>query len=250
MPGLLAAYRDALRAAGGPALRRLVLAVGVWVVLTGVLVGVGELVKRSGVINTFDHRVTARVVAGRSPTLNAFMKACTWLGSWVAVVVTGTLLVVTALRQRRWLLALPLAVLVWAGEQAGVTLTKHLVTRPRPPRELWLVTAHGWSWPSGHTATAAVVFGVLALLATVGRGRRWRQVAVWALAVAGVALTGFSRVELGVHWTTDVLAGAIFAAAWVAGSALLLWRFAEAGPPEGPPRSHRVPAGPCAPDRE
>src|SRR6516165_805627 len=90
--------------------------VAAWLALTGLLIGVGFAIVHSSAINGFDHRVTARVVAHRSDALNAAMKVVTWFGSWVALVVTGVVVLVLAVRGWiPWLAAL-LAVVAWAGE--------------------------------------------------------------------------------------------------------------------------------------
>jgi undecaprenyl-diphosphatase len=139
----------------------------------------------------------------------------TWLGSWVAVLVVAAIVLVLVLRRRLSIGFLLLAVVAWAGTQGGTTLAKHVVQRPRPPEDLRLVSAHGWSWPSGHTATATLVFAVLAtvvwmLTAIV----RLRLLAALGWIVVAVAVA-FSRVEVGVHWSTDVLASVVFATAWL-----------------------------------
>ena len=81
--------------------------------------------------------------------------------------------------------------------------------------DIWLKTAHGWSWPSGHAATAALVFAVLATVVTQILCSRVTRVATWVAAAIAVAAVGFSRIELGVHWTTDVLASLVFVSSWV-----------------------------------
>jgi undecaprenyl-diphosphatase len=143
------------------------------------------------------------------------MKAITWLGSWVALITTGVILLVLAARRRLPWLVVAAAVVAWAGEASAVTVAKHVVQRARPPRELWLLTAHGWSWPSGHAATAAVVFSVLAF--AMGHIVRSDSVgwALWAFAILAVAAVAFSRIELGVHWTTDVIASIVFVFCWL-----------------------------------
>ena len=138
----------------------------VWACLTGVLIAVGVWVTHSSSVNAFDRHVTSVVVAHRTPALNSVMKALTWLGSWVALLVTGILLVVLALRRRLPAAAVLVAIVAWGGESGGVTLAKHVVQRSRPPPDLRLVSAHGWSWPSGHTAAAIVVFVTVALIVT------------------------------------------------------------------------------------
>ncbi len=186
-----------------------------WAVLTGLLIAVGVTIVHSSSVNAFDRHVTAVVVAHRSPTLNGVMKAVTWLGSWVALLAAAILLVVLAFRRRLPLPAVVLAVVAWVGENGEVTLAKYVVERGRPPQDLRLVSAHGWSWPSGHTAVALLVFTVLALLvATIVPNSRYRTLA-WVLAALAVVAVAFSRVELGVHWTTDVMASTVFVGAWL-----------------------------------
>jgi membrane-associated phospholipid phosphatase len=147
----------------------------------------------------------------------------------VALVVTGLVLVVLTARGRLAVLALPLAVVAWAGESGGVTLAKHVVGRARPPEALWLVRAHGWSWPSGHSATAVLIYTIWAILITsIVRGGGWRAV-TWAAAALAVAAVGFSRVELGVHWTTDVLASLVFVSSWLITLAVLTPRLRAPG---------------------
>ena len=91
---------------------------------------------------------------------------------------------------------------------------KELVERPRPTAGVLTIRelAEGWSYPSGHAYTAALVFGLLALLAVT----RLRGLARWLTATAAVAavlLTGAGRVVTGAHWPSDVLGG------WLAGTA-------------------------------
>ena len=197
-----------------PLVRALVLILA-WASLTGLLIAVGVRVVHSPSINAFDRHVTSVVVAHRTPVLNEAMKAVTWLGSWVALVATGILLAVLALRHRLPMVAVVLAVIAWAGENGGVTLAKHVVGRDRPPQDLRLVSAHGWSWPSGHTAVAVLVFTTLALVVAAIAPRAGYRTLAWALAALAVAAVAFSRVELGVHWTTDVVASMIFVGAWL-----------------------------------
>lgn len=186
-----------------------------WAGLTGVLIAVGVGVTHSSSVNAFDRHVTAVVVGHRTPALNAVMTAVTWLGSWVALVATGIVLIGLALSRRLPMVAVLLGVVAWAGESGGVTLAKHAVGRDRPPPDLRLVSAHGWSWPSGHTAVAVLVFSTLAVVVvTLVPGSASRAVA-WALAALVVGAVAFSRVELGVHWTTDVIASVIFVGAWL-----------------------------------
>ena len=186
-----------------------------WAGLTGILIGVGLAVVHSASVNAFDRHVTSVVIAHRDPALNAVMKTVTWLGSWVALLATGILLAFLTLRRRLPAITVVLAVVAWAGESGGVAVAKHVVGRDRPPQDLRLVSAHGWSWPSGHTAVALLVFTTLALVVAAIAPRPAYRVLAWVLAALAVAAVAFSRVELGVHWTTDVIASLIFVSSWV-----------------------------------
>ena len=201
--------------------RFLVLA-GIWTGLVGLLIAAGELLTHSVAIAHFDDHVTRAVVDSRTVALNSAMKYVTWLGSWVALLVAAIVVVVLVITKRLPPLAVVVAVFAWAGEAGGVRIGKTVVSRERPPQAIWLVTAHGWSFPSGHTAAACLAFTALALcVATPGRPRVVRILS-WLTAGLAIAATAFSRVELGVHWTTDVIASVLFVAAWLTAIAVVL----------------------------
>ena len=145
----------------------------------------------------------------------------------IALTVVAALLMVM---RRHWHGALALCVSVTAT-QVLVAVVKQLVERDRPPGEDALIQAAGYSFPSAHSATSVAFYGVLALIAAHElRGRVSRS---WALAGAAALCTaiGVSRVYLGAHYPTDVLAGWMLGCAIALGSwrgALALRRFAAA----------------------
>lgn len=126
------------------------------------------------------------------------------------------------------LLALVLAPLLWAGHRrsaawlagmmAGGTLLnlglKQIYAAPRPDLLPHLDIVHSYSFPSGHAAGNMMFFGALALLA----GGRVAH----TLAATMILLIGISRVWLGVHWPSDVLAGWIEGLGWLAFCAVWL----------------------------
>jgi membrane-associated phospholipid phosphatase len=194
----------------------------IWAGLVGLLIAAGEFVVHSAAVTHFDQHVTKTVVNSRTAALSSVMKSVTWLGSWVALLVAAVVIVVLVSTRRLPILALVVAVVAWAGEAGGVRIGKAVVGRHRPPQVIWLVTAHGWSFPSGHTAAACLAFTALALcVATPARPRAVR-ILCWLIAGLAVAATGFSRVELGVHWTTDVIASVLFVAGWLTAVVLVL----------------------------
>lgn len=203
----------------------------VWAVATGVLVAVGQSIVHSAAITSWDARVTRYVVAHRTDGLNSFMKAMTWAGSWVAAFGLVVLVALLAWRRRITPVAVVVVAALWLGELAAVTLTKSVVHRPRPPEAVRLVQAHGWSFPSGHTANAVVVFVTLALIVTSLAGRVWLRALTWICAMLALGLVGFSRIELGVHWASDVIASWIWCPCWMLLAALIV----------GMPGLHREP---------
>lgn len=204
------------------------LAVLGWAALTALLIGAGEVVVHSTNVTSWDRHVTAVVVDHRSPALDSAMKAVTWLGSWVAVVVAAALLLALRFAHVLPTFAVILALLAWAGEDGGTVLAKHVVDRARPPHSLWLVVAHGPSWPSGHTGQAVLVYSTLAAVVGVASSRRTFRVGAWTVGAVIVGAVAYSRVELGVHWATDVIASILFVAAWLLLMVALFGRIARA----------------------
>lgn len=179
------------------------------------VVWAGMLVVHSSAVTSLDSHISTTVVAHRSPSLNALMKVATWMGSWVALLAATVLLIVLAWTGRVPLTWLVIAIIAWAGESLCVALAKQIVQRPRPPPDLRLVTAHGWSWPSGHAAAATLIYGTLALTLRHVGAKGILQAAAWIIAGVAVATVAFSRVELGVHWMSDVVSGIVFVSVWL-----------------------------------
>jgi len=159
------------------------------------------------------------VIAHRNGTLTEIMINASRFGSTPSLIVIA--LVAAALlawrgRRRDSLLVV--------GASAGVfvlgPILKLIVERPRPPVNQYLVRIDSWSFPSGHSLNSMVVIGLLTVLAA----REWpglRRVLSIATGAFLVLLVGFSRVYLGVHWPSDVLAGWLIGAVWVAGCVTL-----------------------------
>ncbi|WP_062431684.1 phosphatase PAP2 family protein [Herbidospora daliensis] len=145
-------------------------------------------------------RLLTATVERRSPRLAAVAHVVTLAGSKHAVFVPVALY---SVRARNWR--------VLAGCLAGAAVRhglEELIGRRRPPKEGWLEVPSGSSMPSRHTAETVLT----TLLVTDGLTGSARA----AMAAGGVAgvLVGWSRLVLGVHWPTDVIAGAAFAFAW------------------------------------
>lgn len=119
------------------------------------------------------------------------------------------------------------ALLVLASVGGGAVLSSLLklgIDRPRPDLVAHLVEVSTASFPSGHATLAAVTYLTLGTLLSRVEARWSAKIYVLTVAVALTFLIGISRIYLGVHWPTDVLAGWCVGSAW----AMLCWRIALA----------------------
>ncbi len=184
------------------------------VVAVAATVGVGILVRmihtNSGLAR-FDGafaRWGAKHAVGSS---TAGLKLVSMLGGYEALIIVSLIVVGLEYRRRLGRSVVVLLVLVVGGQFAVVNTVKALVARTRPDISR-LTGFAGSSFPSGHAAAAAASYAAFSLL--LGRRRSPRMKAVLAGATAAiVASVAASRVLLGVHWFTDVLAGA--AVGWI-----------------------------------
>lgn len=136
-------------------------------------------------------------------------------------VIPFDVLLVIFLALRRHFREATFAAFAFAGSGLLNGAAKQLFARERPA--LWdsIAPEVTYSFPSGHAMASATLACVLVLLAW---RTRWRW-PVLALAVVFTALVGFSRVYLGVHYPSDILAGWAAASAWTAAVFLLVFRW-------------------------
>lgn len=167
-------------------------------------------------LGAFDAAVSTAVRSLRTPALTAVMRAWTPLGG--TIVTSALVLLMAALlwsRGRRDLSVMAVALV--AGGSALSTALKLLAERTRPlAAEALIPLPASHSFPSGHTmASLCIAVAVTVIAGALGiRGRRRAYlIAASALYALGVA---FSRVYLGVHWPTDVLASWVIGGVWCA----------------------------------
>jgi membrane-associated phospholipid phosphatase len=143
--------------------------------------------------------------------INPVMTSITDLGGEIVLLSAFGALALWSYRARGALWARFFTV-VMVGALALDNVVKPLVGRPRPVLDQ-LVGGRGASFPSGHaTATTALLFAAAYCL-TSGRSARARAL-IWATASLGSLVMGVTRVYLGVHWPTDVIAGMLLGAGW------------------------------------
>ena len=186
-------------------------------VILGCATAAGELLEtaeRPDGSTGFDRSVTSWMVAHRTSALTTLARLLSTIGSQPVLIPVVALLFAALLIRRRFVLG-GLLLAAWGGAIVLYSLTKHFVHRPRPPADIWLTHAGtSTSFPSGHATQSLATYLALALVVAAWLSHaRWPGKVVALVLAAGV---GWSRVYLGVHWSTDVGAGWLIASAWVA----------------------------------
>jgi undecaprenyl-diphosphatase len=154
-----------------------------------------------------------------SPRLTAIMRAASLYGG-PAVLIPAGLVAAGAFLIKGWRRGALLTAVTLAGAGLLNGLFKFSFARVRPASYFNYPLPGTPSFPSGHALFAACVFGGLAVLLTARMRKRLLQLAVWLVAVSLILLVGVSRVYLGVHYPSDVLAGYSIGVIWVTTVAL------------------------------
>lgn len=213
---------------GGPAVRRSWFALAAAACLALALLAA---VLRSGPVLALDGGMHAWVVGHRNAILTWLAVAVTSLGSSFAVGTAVFVVVVLGTSRRRddrhrHRQAVAVMVVLAAGSLLRFGLSV-LVGRLRPPQRDWAYPASGYAWPSGHTTVSTIGATLLVWWLVDGMGSARKRAFVILVALLYIAAVGSSRVYLGVHWPSDVVAGWLFALCWLALAASLLppsWR--------------------------
>lgn len=196
----------------------LALAAGALVILAaaGAFVDIAAALKAgSPAVRRVDAEVQEWFRARRSPPASAMFTFVTTAGG--ALGMGGLVVAVTAalLARRRFRWAGYLAATSAGGALLNQLLKVHYV-RPRPDPTAAVLKAAGYSFPSGHAMSAAIVLGALGYLAARS-ARSWRAKSAAFSAFATLALAiAVSRLYLGVHWASDVAAGLVAGTLWLA----------------------------------
>ncbi|HOG37601.1 MAG TPA: LssY C-terminal domain-containing protein [Candidatus Woesebacteria bacterium] len=162
----------------------------------------------------FDLRVLNLFSALRHPKLNQQMLFITYLAKG-EIIIIGTIitsLILFLFKKRRFIKTLLISVL---GGEVLVWLIKHLISRPRPPLTDSLVIEPSYSFPSGHTFVALAFYGLLAYFVIQSERRKFLKVIIFLISLSLISLVGISRIYLGAHWPSDVLASLAVGSAWL-----------------------------------
>jgi membrane-associated phospholipid phosphatase len=162
-----------------------------------------------------DHEVAGWFHAHLTRTFVSVLRAFTEFGSgeWIGLILFAVVLFFV---WKRWWPSLVTLIVAVPGGMLLNEWVKILVHRNRPFVDGPFVDWSGYSFASGHTIGATLLYGQLALfILPMIKGRRWRTLTVLSAALL-IALVGFSRIALGAHFLTDVLAAILFGIIWLA----------------------------------
>lgn len=189
-----------------------------------VVAALGAAVYVDSVVGRLDLAAVQLLHRLRTDDVTALATGITELGATRSIVLVTAVCVASLLLRGYWHGAVALAVSV-SATQAVVYGIKALVARGRPPASTAFVDAAGYAFPSAHAASGVALYGLLALFLLRRLDGRPR-VAVCAVALLGVVSLGLTRVYLGAHYPSDVLAGwlvgtLVAAGAWTLARALV-----------------------------
>jgi undecaprenyl-diphosphatase len=214
-PGFFDLVVNRLQAIGISLLAGLLFSAAI-VVVFGILAREVFLTARAGPL---DREITLFVRGLQTPMRDNVAFVLTFFGSHLFLI-PATILVALVLRRTGH----PISALLFSASVGGGFVLNALlkITFHRARPDLWpaLVSEHTYSFPSGHSAMSTVFYGGLASVVFHRTERVVPRVASVAIALFAILNIMFSRVYLGVHWTTDVVAGFVVGMFWLAVSAI------------------------------
>ena len=197
-------------------------AVGVFLIAGAVIAILGTIAfawiadyVRAGATQAFDEGVMAYMGQHRVKWIERSLIEITALGTGLVVMVIIAI-AATFLWLTRHKYSAVLLLVATGGGLILNTVLKLMFDRERPQAFEWLAHASSSSFPSGHAMSGAIVYATVGYLAARLQRRRWARWLTMLLAFAMIVLICLSRLYLGVHYPSDVLAGLVLGLAWAA----------------------------------
>jgi membrane-associated phospholipid phosphatase len=184
------------------------------IALAWIFAAIAEDVATTDYITQVDQRVATALHAAATPLFTRAMLAISWLHAVVPLAIATLALLMFLLwrRQRIWIIALLLAL---PGGMLVNALMKFAFSRPRPHFDDPLVVLTSYSFPSGHTAGSTLLYGFIAALLISRTRSNGLRVMIAVAALLMIATVASSRIYLGAHFLSDVLAAFFEALAWL-----------------------------------
>ncbi len=163
----------------------------------------------------FDNAIRTAIRQMRSPMWASLFLTFTKLGSTIYLIIVGCAAGIVFIFMR-WFRPLLLLILVMSGQAVLHYGFKWLIARPRPSALINYPTTESFSYPSGHAIGALCLYFTIAWVVSSQLENPAVKALVWIGAAILVFLIGMSRVYIGIHYPTDVLAGFLAAMIWTA----------------------------------
>ena len=158
------------------------------------------------ITNPFDEMVSSFVIGIQNKSLTNVMKNLTNIGGAYSLIAVSLILLAILKNKKKGLLIIINLVTVFLTSQ----ILKFIFRRPRPSY-VFLISARGFSYPSGHTMVSMAYIGfIIYLIHKSFKNKLLRIILTTTLLVLAIGI-GFSRIYLGVHYATDVIAGYLLA---------------------------------------
>lgn len=179
-----------------------------WCFLIPLLIFIIILIMVSnGYTQSFDEAITNYFISIRTPIITEIMKLLSFLGSTPTYIVITIVIMFIELKQG----------LFYGGHlliiQVINRIIKYFIKRPRPNSINWLVQESNFSFPSGHAMSAMCGYGLLYIKFTNSNLKYKKIYSI--LSIAMIFLISISRIYLGVHYFSDVLAGMLLALSYI-----------------------------------
>lgn len=149
-----------------------------------------------------------------SPLMTSSMRGISFLGSTIFLTI-ATILAVVLFLKRHWKREAILFTITMVGASALNVTLKLAFKRQRPTPYFSLLPPESYSFPSGHSLGSCCFYGALAAILAARAQSMEAKTLLWISGVFMFLLIGLSRIYLGVHYTTDVIAGFVAAFFWV-----------------------------------
>ena len=161
-----------------------------------------------------DLRIINLISQFRTDSLNHLMLFITYLAKGETIVIGVILasIILFLFKKKAYLYSLLISVI---GGQIFVWIIKNIIERPRPPLTEALVTETSYSFPSGHSFVAVTFYGLLFFFISQSVKKRYQKNLSLIIGLILIILVGFSRIYLGAHWPSDVLASYASGLAWL-----------------------------------
>lgn len=175
-----------------------------WLLVASILIGLTENVVNAEPIVNFDKYLSTVFIGLRSDFANVIFSVLTLLGNWQLILPVLFLIIYYLVIKKQQRFVVPFIFTIVSAE-AVTFIGKILIHRPRPLNAMIMET--DFSFPSGHATIAVAFYGYLAYILIKSLQSKIKRLAVFLGALLLILIIGFSRLYLGVHYISDVLAG-------------------------------------------